>query len=402
MSRLVSIGRTAGGVGVTLGVAAAGAAVGFAAERYVVGRSLRGDDPYADEPLGSLRGTAVPVTTSDGVTLHVEVDEPEALGRTRGAPVTVIFIHGYALNQDSWHFQRRDLRGSARLVFWDHRSHGRSSTADRSVTFTRLASDLGHVVDQIAPDGPIVLVGHSMGAMTILALAEERPELFGDRVAGVALIASSTQSVPVPTPGVPGPASRLANRLAPGVVRTLARRPELIEYGRRASSDLSYVITRRYSFVAGGSPSLVEFTAAMNAATSIEVLADFLPLFADNDQAKGLEVVAGLPTLIVGAAGDKLTPVEHCRAMAEAVPDATYVEIAQAGHMVLFERHDVVTNSIDELISDVRDAAHEKRRWWKRARARTEPAGPRSSVTPDSRNSAMVTADSGVAGAGAA
>ena len=37
----------------------------------------------------------------------------------------------------------------------------------------------------MVPDGPIVLVGHSMGGMTIVALAELHPELFGDRVVGV-------------------------------------------------------------------------------------------------------------------------------------------------------------------------------------------------------------------------
>lgn len=385
MSRLVSLGRAAGGVGLTLGVAAAGAAVGLAAERYAVGRSLRGDDPYSDEELGSLRGTPVTVTTDDGVTLHVEVDEPETDGRSGTAPVTVVFTHGYALNMDSWHFQRRDLRGSGRLVFWDQRSHGRSSRApEGSVTFSRLARDLAQVVDAVEPRGPVVLVGHSMGGMTMLTLAEESPEWFADRIGGIALIASSAKPVPVPTPGVPGPASRLANRVAPGVLKTLARRPELVEYGRRAGTDLSYVITKRYSFVSGGSPSLVEFTAAMNAATPIDVVAEFLPLFVDNDRARGLDTVSDLPTLIIGADGDRLTPVEHCRAIAEALPGATYVEVAKAGHMVQLERHDVVTNSIEELVTDVRDAAssRRRRRWWQRSRDGA-PSGDGPSVRSD-------------------
>ncbi len=372
MSRLVSLGRAAGGVSMALGVAAAGAAVGFAAERYVVGRSLRGDDPYADEQLGSLRGTPVPVVTDDGVEIHAEVDEPETAGRSREKPVNIVFSHGYALNMDSWHFQRRDLRGSARLAFWDHRSHGRSSRArGEVVTFSRLAKDLAQVIAAVAPEGPVVLAGHSMGAMTILALADEHPELFNERIAGVALIASSAQAVPLPTPGVPAAASRLANRVAPGVLKALARRPDLVEHGRRAGTDLSYVITKRYSFDSGGSPSLVEFTAAMNAATPIDVVAEFLPLFADNDQTRGLETVAGRHALIIGATGDRVTPIEHCRAMAEALPSAAYIEVAAAGHMVLLERHDVVTSGIAELAAGVRGSppSRRKRRWWHRAGA---------------------------------
>lgn len=367
MSRLLRMGRTAGAVGAALGVAAAGAAVGFAAERYAAGRSLRRDDPYADEEFGSLRGTPYPVKTDDGVRLHVEVDELSS------ADLTVVFTHGYALNQDSWHFQRRDLRGQARLAFWDHRSHGRSDRApEGSVTFERLGNDLAQVLDGVSPDGPVILVGHSMGGMAILSLAASHPGLFGDRVAGVALIATSASDLGSVWLGLPGPLGRVAHRMAPGVVAALARRPELVERGRRAGSDLGYVLTRRYSFVKGGSPSLVEFTALMNASTPIEVLAEFLPLFSEHDGRAALPVLGGVPALVVGAAGDLLTPIEHSRELAAALPDASYVEVQDAGHMVILERHDVVTAHLTELIGRVRDHLSQRgrrgasRRWWRR------------------------------------
>lgn len=361
MSKLFSVGRAASAVGMTLGVAAAGAAVGFATERYVVGRSLRGADPYEDEPLGTLRGDEHPVVTDDGVRLHVEIDEP--VGRPK---LTVVFTHGYALNLDEWHFQRRDLRGRARLVFWDHRSHGRSAAAPtEGLSFERLAFDLGQVIDQVAPKGPIVLVGHSMGGMTVMALTAARPDLFTNRVAGVALITTSHLDLATTPLGVAGAPGRLARRLAPGVVAALARQPDLIERGRRAGSDLGYVLTRRYSFVDRASPSLVRYTAQMNAETPIDVVAAFLPLFSTNDQEASLEVLNGLPVLVIGAAGDRLTPVEHSRALAEALPDADYVEIPDAGHMVLLERHEAVTQSLAKLIDRVADRRVRWRRRWR-------------------------------------
>jgi len=64
------------------GVVAAGAAVGLAAERYVVGKSLRGEDTEADEPLGEIHGREVPVVATDGVALHVEVDDPDVPAST--------------------------------------------------------------------------------------------------------------------------------------------------------------------------------------------------------------------------------------------------------------------------------------------------------------------------------
>jgi pimeloyl-ACP methyl ester carboxylesterase len=364
VSRLLSAGRAAGTVGAALGVAAVGAAVGFAAERYVVGRSLRRDDPYADERLGSLRGVSRTVETADGVLLHVEVD-----GDTNTSPLTVVFTHGYALNQDSWHFQRRDLAGRARLVFWDQRSHGRSGRApEGSVTFERLARDLGEVIDQTVPDGPLVLVGHSMGGMTVLALAATRPDLFRDRVAGVALISTSAHLGRVSL-GLPGPLGRLTHRAAPGVVAALARRPELVERSRRAGSDLGYVLTRRYSFVKGGSPSLVEFTASMNASTPIEVIAEFLSVFGDHDDRAALRTIGDLPVLVIGAVGDLLTPVEHSRELADRLPGASYVEVADAGHMVILERHDVVTARLAALLDRVEADLPKRRgtrRWWRK------------------------------------
>ncbi|MBO0788993.1 MAG: alpha/beta hydrolase, partial [Actinobacteria bacterium] len=108
--------RITGAAGLAAGAAAAGAGAVVAAERIALSR-LRGQaDRAGAEPLGTLRGRPLTVLTDDGVPLHVELDGPE------DAPVSIVFCHGYTLNQDCWHFQRRDLAGQ-RLVFWDQRDH---------------------------------------------------------------------------------------------------------------------------------------------------------------------------------------------------------------------------------------------------------------------------------------
>ena len=50
-----------------------------------------------------------------------------------------------------------------------------------------------------------MLGGHSMGGMTVIALAEQRPELFGDRIAGVALVGTSSGGLDAVTYGLPAP-----------------------------------------------------------------------------------------------------------------------------------------------------------------------------------------------------
>lgn len=360
MSRLVAAGRTAGLIGAWVGVATAGAAVGFAAERYAMGRSLKKDDPYADEPLGSLRGDTRAVTTDDGVALHVEVDEAPDVRD----PVTLVFCHGFALTMDAWHFQRRDLRGSARLVFWDQRGHGRSGPLpeDGELSFRRLGTDLGQVIDEVAPKGPVILVGHSMGGMTLQALAEDRPELFGRRIVGAALIATSGQKLDVSGLGLPGYLGRLAGRAGPAAVSILARKPELVERGRKMGSDLAYVLTRRYAFAEGGSAKLVEFTAIMNAAVPIDVVARFFPLFGELDAAAAVPVLATIPVLVIGGERDQMTPVQHSRDLADALVDVEYIEVTDAGHMVLLERHEVVTEALRTLVERTHRGGRPRRR----------------------------------------
>src|SRR6266545_8376153 len=126
--RITGVAGLAAGA-LAAGALAAGAGAVVAAERIAIGRIqvLRAAAP--PEKLGQLRGQPLTVLTDDGVPLHVEIDEPPAAGKKpgRGAPppLTIIFCHGYTLNQDCWHFQRAGL-GQHRLVFWDQRDHGRS------------------------------------------------------------------------------------------------------------------------------------------------------------------------------------------------------------------------------------------------------------------------------------
>src|SRR5688572_32476665 len=126
------------------------------------------------------------VTTDDGVPLHVEVDGDGT------AAVTVLFSHGFTARLAEWQLQRDALRDRARLVFWDQRGHGRSGWTPLSrATIDRTGRDLGQVLDATTPTGPVVLAGHSMGGMSVMALARQRPDLFGSRVVGAFLLATS-------------------------------------------------------------------------------------------------------------------------------------------------------------------------------------------------------------------
>ena len=240
-----------------------------------------------------MRGTVVPVTAPDGVSLHVEVDGPLPSARAT-PPVTIVFSHGLALTQDSWHYQRRDLSDladdGARLVFWDQRGHGRSGARAGRARDDRPARARPAVASSRRPRrrGPLVLVGHSMGGMTIMALADQQPELFGKRVIAVALVATSPGRLAEVSFGAPAAAVRVLRRAAPKALAALNRRPALVARGRSLGADIEFVLTKRYSFATDVPPSLVRFVSRMHDATPLDVLAELFPAFDSHDKLAAL------------------------------------------------------------------------------------------------------------------
>ncbi|MEU7648518.1 alpha/beta fold hydrolase [Streptomyces huasconensis] len=350
--------RRAGVAGAALGVIAAGAAAGVAIERLTVGRGMRKKARLALDaagPYGSLRGMPGTAYADDGTELAYEVEEVE--GAPDGA-VSVVFSHGYCLNQDSWHFQRAALRGAVRAVYWDQRSHARSGRGveqaqrDVPVSIDQLGRDLKAVIDAAAPEGPLVLVGHSMGGMTTMALAEQFPELIRERVVGVALVGTSSGQLGQVNFGLPVAGMNAVRRVLPGVLRALGSQAELVERGRQATADLFAGVIKRYSFSRKDvDPAIARFAERMIESTPIDVVAEFYPAFAEHDKAAALAHFAGLPVLVLAGEKDLVTPSEHSEAIAALLPDAELVLVPDAGHLVMLEHPDVVTDRLADLLS---------------------------------------------------
>ena len=359
----------AGGLA-ALGAAGVGAAVGGVARqsRRIAAREGRVED------LGSLRGEASTVVASDGVGLHVEVDElaeDEAAEQRTGSP-TVVLVHGYVLNQDCWHYQRAHLRGSHRVVLYDQRSHGRSDASHvENATIDQLGDDLHRVLQHVAPDQDVVLVGHSMGGMTIMAYAEQHPEAFETFVKGVALVSTTAGGLTpshIAVPWLPRRLSGLSSKVADHGVATLARGSKAVDLLRKAGSSVQRVITDRYAFGSEVPPDVLDYVDEMIGETSFDVISDFFPNFGDLDKYDVLDALSEVPTWIVCGTDDRLTSIEHSRTMAEMMPWAELVEIEGAGHMVIMEEAVAVNAALDDLIAAAAAGTHDPSSWRERLR----------------------------------
>jgi pimeloyl-ACP methyl ester carboxylesterase len=362
------VARRAGLVSAMVGVAAAGVAAGVAAERLLLRRRQpeAAVDPYAEEQFGQLPfDECLTVTTSDGLDLYVEVVEPndgidvdfDFLPAPSSSDPTVIFVHGFALDMGTFYFQRSALtrRGDVRMVCYDQPGHGRSSRLTTGeYTLDDLAEGLKRVIDETTPTGPIVLVGHSMGGMTIMALADRYPEMFGERVTGVVLISTSAGELSEVNLGMPDFMTRFARPLLPALIGSGKLTSGVIDNVRRASTDLAWLLTRRYGFgSAPASPALVSFVHRMNSRTSTEVVVRYLRAVYTHERLSALDELKRTKVLVICGDDDKLTPPSHSAEIVKHLPDARFVGVPEAGHVALLERPDIVNAALLEFLDEL-------------------------------------------------
>jgi len=353
--------RTVTGIGIGLAAAGTTAAVGVVADRLAralkTAKALDSLDTYEEEAT-----TEVVVLADDGVPLHVEIDDPEGprAGMTKGAPVpTVVFCHGYTLSLRCWVFQRRALRAAGyRVVLWDARGHGRSGAGSReSYEIDQLGHDLDSVIAAVAPRGPLVLVGHSMGGMTLMALAAHHPEVIRDRVIGVAFVATSPGGISAVSWGLGKILGKAVHRLGPFAVGQLAGRQGLVNSVLKVGREVEEYFVDIYSFASPVPLSIVRLTADMIFKTRIEVISDFMETFDKHDKREALAQFIGVETLVINGMQDMMTPPEHSEEIVQLIPGAEHVLVKDAGHIIMLEHGDVVSEQLLALIGRAERAA---------------------------------------------
>jgi pimeloyl-ACP methyl ester carboxylesterase len=346
--------------GVAVGVAARRRAQIAADRRRLAAQLSEGASPPGELPAGEPSS----VTADDGV--RISCEEIEAPGGR--AALTVVLVHGFALDRRTWHFQRRSLSELAdpavRLVLYDQRSHGRSERASReSCTISQLGHDLDAVIRALAPEGPLVLVGHSMGGMTIMALAEQHPELFEQRVVGVALVATSAGEVG--SAGLPGTLLSRHNPLTRGVGLLARLQPKLVEGVRRAAGEVIWSITRSFAYGDRNvAPWLVDLVDTMIGANAVDALTDFVDTVGSHDRIAALPALAGCEVLVAAGDADRVIPVSHSDVIAAELPDATLVRFPGSGHLPMLEQPAAMDEALVDLLR--RSAARSRPRRFRR------------------------------------
>ena len=92
----------------------------------------------------------------------------------RGAGQPLVFVHGWSSNSKAFDpiIQPLLATGKYRIISYDQRGHGASANCDKGLTMQQLGRDLHALIAALGLKD-VVLIGHSMGAMTIYSYIEQ-------------------------------------------------------------------------------------------------------------------------------------------------------------------------------------------------------------------------------------
>jgi pimeloyl-ACP methyl ester carboxylesterase len=336
--RTLALLGTAAGIG--------GAALGL--YRATHPSNARGSDrpdpgrarPFHDDALYDLPDdvTSATIDTPDGGTIHyVE----------RGSGQPLVLLHGVTLRASVWAPQFHQLTDRFRVIAVDLRGHGGSTAGTAGFGLSRLGDDLATLLEHLDLHDAIV-VGHSMGGMTVMTFCAEHPDVLAARVAGVAFVATTASHVYPPL--VDGPLRRLVGR-----GRSMVDGGRSLPGGAQVDPRIA-----RLAFGQHPNPRAVRIVAKMGSTMDPAAMLASVDQMFDHDTRAALRAT-DTPSMVVVGTRDLLTPVPAARALAALLPDCDFVVLPRAGHQLMQERPeelaDLLTGFADRVAGAVPDLA---------------------------------------------
>lgn len=298
----------------------AGGSAAVASLAYARWERSRAGDPWDPEAPGYPDGEHRTITTPDGATLALTLAGP-----ADGA--LVVLSHCWTGSRAIWGpVAERLVASGHRVVLYDQRGHGDSTDGEEPHSIPMLGDDLRAVLAEVdAQDA--VLVGHSMGGMSVQSYLTEHPVDFKERVRGIVLVAT---------------ASKVLGRAIPAALATRLMGEGALEWSRRGR--VGYVMARR-ALGRGARRADVELTLDGYARTTGLARAGFLTAMSGMDLQAGLAAI-DVPTTVFVGTRDRLTPPRLAQALADSIPGARLEVLPGAGHMLPLEAPDQIADAI--------------------------------------------------------
>ena len=243
---------------------------------------------------------------------------------------TIIFIHGFPFNKNSWIPQLSALPPYFTGIAVDVRGHGNSTSGHGFFSIDVFAKDLLVFMRKMGIE-KAVLCGVSMGGYIALRAHEIQPE----SIAG--LILSDTHAY----------ADDNTAKL-----KRFDTIQSVLKNGKRAFSIgfVNKVFSQRSLVESPDAVNLIKSSIRRNVESSI--CATLLALASRTDTTASLSSIT-VPSLVIRGGEDAITSEEQASALAFGIPAATYLEIPDCGHLPNLENPNRFNEAMNKHLAQI-------------------------------------------------
>ena len=246
-----------------------------------------------------------------------------------GSGPTILFVHGFPLDHTMWHAQLEEFSKTHRVIAPDLRGFGGTDGGLYSISMEQFADDLAAILETLQVVGPIIFCGLSMGGYIGWQFVQRHPDRLSKLIVCDSRAGADTAEAA---------ANRL--RMADIVLRegseaiAWAMMPKL--FARCSSAHCPHVIASVRAMVLNTDPRSI---AAAHRGMAIR------------PDATALLPRIHCPTLILVGEYDQISTHVDMKSLADALPNATFRLIKDAGHMAPMEQPEAVNTVIRQFIS---------------------------------------------------
>ncbi|VAX40435.1 Hydrolase, alpha/beta fold family [hydrothermal vent metagenome] len=259
---------------------------------------------------------------------RVKIDEINLNYIDSGTGKPIVFLHGFPMNHTMWESQIEHYCHKYRVIAPDLRGFGKSDVTPQTVTMQQFAEDLSKFLKALSISEPVILCGFSMGGYIAWQFAKQYPKALAQ------LILCDTKAT-ADTQAAAAGREQTAQRVLKEGPTFLAETMSAKLFSETTRNEFPDVITRVKQMIQETSPEGI--AAALRGMASRPDMTSFLP-----------EISA--PTLLVCGDEDLLTTPREMRSVADAIPNASFALIKEAGHMAPMEMPELVNAAIDRFL----------------------------------------------------
>jgi pimeloyl-ACP methyl ester carboxylesterase len=239
----------------------------------------------------------------------------------KGTPL--ILLHGFPLDRTIWKHQIAKLSEVCEVIAPDLRGLGKSPAPKGAYAMNLMARDVIETLNELRIE-KAVWAGHSMGGYILLEAWRHFPERFS----GIALVA--THHLPDTPEGVDMRYKRAERVSKEGSSIML----EVPIFAEKTPMDADFVVKTQ---------------KVISEASRYGVIGGLMAMAVRADSTETLKTIT-VPTLVLGARGDRLITPQVTEQMAALIPNAQLIFAEEAGHMPMLEEPDTVSRALSNLI----------------------------------------------------